>query len=535
MAYIPDPTNGAAPLGSEAASTAAAEFRALKTYIQGLVAGAVTTVPSVRQTVAMGLQDVNGDPAFLVAGAGLALNLVATAAPLALTYAAGTGPTGDVNFNEVVAADVVGVVAGLAASNLSYLYKTYAGAWGSTLAPVQYFKDFDNGAQALVRWPGANNAVVTTEDFGSAVTIAGTAKISTAVQILGGNTLALTGAAGGYASFPSSGLGSGSWEITGSFRLGAVGVTQAIITGGLGGGNFYGFGLYVDTSNKLGLYLSSNGISWDLAALSLGTTVLSSNTTYYFRLTYESNLARIYQLFLSVTGAAETQEIQLASFSKLAAISVLFIGATLTSTAPLTGNIGAISLRRFIKDTNGPLAAAPTVQPDYSTVAGDWFNTTAMRMFTPSGPSTATGVNPPMTASNKLYVGEVTTNANAIFSLVNYAYKGKYDSGLFGTAPAAAAIVSKSHNLGVTPEQATFSLECVTADQGYTPGDRIAAGVSGANATYGLPLMPTATSKQVQVIGGPVSGIYLTNKATGVYVAATTTSWKSRFTANRGW
>ena len=34
MSYTPDPTNGAAPLDTVAASTAAAEFRALKTYLQ---------------------------------------------------------------------------------------------------------------------------------------------------------------------------------------------------------------------------------------------------------------------------------------------------------------------------------------------------------------------------------------------------------------------------------------------------------------------------------------------------------------------
>lgn len=41
MPYTPDPTDGAAPLITVDASTAAAEFRALKTYLQTLVTGSL--------------------------------------------------------------------------------------------------------------------------------------------------------------------------------------------------------------------------------------------------------------------------------------------------------------------------------------------------------------------------------------------------------------------------------------------------------------------------------------------------------------
>jgi hypothetical protein len=39
MAYIPDPTDSSQPVGSVKASTAAAEFRALKAYLNSVVAG----------------------------------------------------------------------------------------------------------------------------------------------------------------------------------------------------------------------------------------------------------------------------------------------------------------------------------------------------------------------------------------------------------------------------------------------------------------------------------------------------------------
>lgn len=38
MAYIPDPTDSSQPVGSVKASTAAAEFRAIKAYLNNIVA-----------------------------------------------------------------------------------------------------------------------------------------------------------------------------------------------------------------------------------------------------------------------------------------------------------------------------------------------------------------------------------------------------------------------------------------------------------------------------------------------------------------
>lgn len=45
MAYIPDPTDATQPVGTVFASTAAAEFRAIKAYLNSVVAGGLPPIP----------------------------------------------------------------------------------------------------------------------------------------------------------------------------------------------------------------------------------------------------------------------------------------------------------------------------------------------------------------------------------------------------------------------------------------------------------------------------------------------------------
>lgn len=44
MAYIPDPTDASQPVGTVFASTAAAEFRAIKAYLNSIVAGGLPPI-----------------------------------------------------------------------------------------------------------------------------------------------------------------------------------------------------------------------------------------------------------------------------------------------------------------------------------------------------------------------------------------------------------------------------------------------------------------------------------------------------------
>jgi hypothetical protein len=112
----------------------------------------------------------------------------------------------------------------------------------------------------------------------------------------------------------------------------------------------------------------------------------------------------------------------------------------------------------------------------------------------------------------------------------------RYDSGFVATLPALASAVGYSHNLGSYPEKSQFIMECTTADAGYAVGDRLVLGTSGINTSY----------QQVLNIWASKTGIGLTtndsgspfvagNKSTGTQAVLTRTSWKYKFTCERGW
>lgn len=489
MAYTPDPTNTAQPTAEIKASTAAAEFRSLKTYLQGLVLGAVSQGPGTRQVALIGSQDANGDPNFLSAGTGLAVNLAALNAPLCLTYAAGSTAAGDLNYSEALSADVVGVVSALAPSNLSYITKLYGGAWGSTLAPCQYGKAFDKAAQVLIRWPGANNTVVTTEDFGSVVTFVDNAKLSTAVQILGLNTIVCDGT-GDQVSMPNITLGNGSWEVFGSFRTTSLAVFQYLLVLD-SSGNLCGIRLAISIAGKMTLGISSNNSSQDIIADVAGAATIAINTTYFYRITYDS-VGGTYRLYLSLNGAAETQDITATSALRITTTTKLTLGGRSDSTAQgFVGNIGYHGIRRWASFTSAQ-AVGPTVAPTFADVRTDWFSIPQMKMYQVTAASTVAGTNPTMEAVNRLHPVELTTSAVAVTSVTHYAYKGNYDMPAVAI-PANGVQVIATHNIGVpsTYIRSEMGFLCATADSGkvtvpgdYTRIDPIDNGVSAGSGVF---------------------------------------------------
>jgi hypothetical protein len=462
MAYTPDPTDVSQPTSDVKASTAAAEFRAIKDYIKTLVVGAITAGPGTRQTALIGSQDANGDPNFLAAGTGLALNLSALSAPLVLSYAAGSFAAGDLNYNEALGADANNVVTGLAPSNLNYITKIFNGAWDKTLAPWQYGKVFDKTAQLLVRWPGINNATSTTEDFGNTLTFAGNAKLSTATQILGLNTVALDGT-GDYVSCPMTSLGDTSWEVFGSFRTASLAATQTVINLGQAAA-YRGLMLRLTAAGLFNLFISSNATGDDIVPGTAGTTVVAINTTYFYRITYDS-VAGTYRLYLSNNGAAEIQDITVTSALKICNTPLMYIGEQIGAALAFNGNIGFTGIRRFASFTSAQ-AAGPAVAPTFEAVKSDFFNTSQMKMYQITAESTVAGVNPTMVAVNKLYLGEAITGVAAVTTAVSYGFKNRYDSGWFNIL--ASNTYPKAHNLGVIPSKVDIQMKRFTViAQGY--------------------------------------------------------------------
>lgn len=188
-------------------------------------------------------------------------------------------------------------------------------------------------------------------------------------------------------------------------------------------------------------------------------------------------------------------------------------------------------------DVNADLSCttgSTTLAPSY--VEGNSYSTT-LNQFTFSRQEMTGKVGNGSSAVQtfRVFVGEVTVAGGVVTAIVWYALMGRYDSGFTQNLPAAATAVSRSSNLGVVAEIASIQLECTSAELGFSVGDRIISGVSGANATYGLPLDVYATRNTVGFTTGPTTAFAGKNKTIGTYVNLNSTSWKYKFVANRGW
>lgn len=487
-----DPTNVNTPANSDKAKFGAEELRALKEYIQGIVAGTLGQGPSVRQSVQYGnAEATNGMPTFLVAGTGLALNLVATAVAAVFSYAAGEGASGPINYGEIHSADTADVVTGLPASNTSYIHKTYGGAWGKTLAAPQYGRTYDKGAQACLRFQGAAGDTTFLDDFGNTWTATSNARLQTNQVKFG-----TAGAGGGGANNIFSGtdsikcdLGSdyalnrngGSWSVRGwvyptaNPAAGTSGVTMRLV-------NAADFGINLVINNTGGTVrwayaLSAGGAATDLAAVTTGTSVPALNSWNFIELTYDA-LAGVYRLYVN-----GVQEATTVSALKLCGIQYYVLGNSLGGTSPFAGYIGTFELLPYCDHPGGTTYAVPTAAPDILVdgYAADYFDIQQMKMFKVTGLSTVAGNNPTLTAVNKLYLGEADTSAAAVTAVRCYAFKRQHH---VRTANGTGAF-TLTHNLGIPAELQTVRvrLQNTTTNVGYTPGDCIDVTSALDNAT----------------------------------------------------
>lgn len=94
--------------------------------------------------------------------------------------------------------------------------------------------------------------------------------------------------------------------------------------------------------------------------------------------------------------------------------------------------------------------------------------------------------------------------------------------------PASGETLSRPHGQASVPLSARLVLECVTADNGYTPGERVCPGIYwNGSATNGLYVYCDATNCGVKCPTGFV--VAINNKTTGLGVTPTATRWKYYF------
>lgn len=179
--------------------------------------------------------------------------------------------------------------------------------------------------------------------------------------------------------------------------------------------------------------------------------------------------------------------------------------------------------------TTGSTALEPIYQPGgaYSVTNGQCtFNIGEMTMKVGNG-STANQVY-------RVFVGEVVVASNVVSAITWYALNGRFDAPWTATLPGTATLISNNHNIGVSPRDAEFEIECTTADAGYAVGDRILGPATGSGSLISkIPCM--VTRKTISVITGSSAAWYIFNKSTGSVSTPTSASWKFRMTAKRGW
>lgn len=505
--------------------------------------GAASGIIIRRQCPQFGLRDTNGLAAFLGAGAALNFNVLATAVPLTLAYAAGEGASGSVDLVATLAADAANQGA-LAANNTNYIYSDYVNAgavtWGNTRAPRQDGFTYDRTRQAVLQFGGVAGSTAFPDDFGNGWAAIAGAKIQAnqfkfgtgalggggALNILNGatdylrnTTITSLGVAGwslrawGYATvLPGAGAFSTLWGCT---TASGVGATLAI-------SNNAG-------TIKFAYYLSGDGTTPSIANNTQGTTTPVASTWYFVELTYDA-LAGAYRLY--VNGA---QEASTASAVKIAGgFTKVDIGASAGGSF-WTGYIDKPEFLPYCEHPGGTAYAAPAAAPSITTAgyASEWYDPIAGVMKTISAVSTISGTDPAFTPVRRLYCGEQDTNGANVTATRSYAYQRRYASPIF-TIGAGPVKTNLAHNLGVLPLVLQAWAINKTAEAGFTPGQRTVTTI--INTSTGNPMNNLDRNNCAFQTGasGGLAGLYVISMPGGTNFTINQANWNFFVEADGG-
>lgn len=494
-----------------------------------------TAIVDRRQTVLSGGVDSNGQANFLSAGSGLAVNLAATTTPVAIAFAAGYDDGGPLDYVKRETADVVGAWSGLAASNVNYLLwslNTTTGALSrvSTIVPVQEGEVYDRTKAALLHFEGSDASTSIIDDYGNTWAANGNAQIDTAQFKFGTASLLLDGT-GDYAESTNfASLGDGSWSVECFVRWNTLPSASSQFVFGLTNASGYGMQLALtDTAGtkKTSLYLSSTGSSWDVANATLGTTTTWATGAWrHLALVYDAVAGKY---FVYVNGVLDTT---VTSTARIASVTRARIGVDGSAANGLNGWVDEFRFSPCCRYPNGTTFTPPT---SAFAVEGYFFSIPAMTMYQVTSASATAGTNPGMTAIVACKAGEVTTNGTGVASVVTYALRGRYCGSQTNLSAGTAYVYN--HNIGTKSVIVESELECISADAGYSVGERAINAGDGNSGTgtafYGL-VNSVVTRNSARMTTG-VSGVGVVN-STGTPAAPFTTSkWIALYTARRTW
>lgn len=489
-----------------------------------------------------GVQDANGNANFLTTGAGLRPGLTATAAALLLAFGNGYDNGGNIDQTSLLTADVGDILgANLPVSNTSFLSATYVGpagvTWGSTLAPPQHARVYDQTKQSVLQFGGVAGSTVFLDDFGNTWAAQGGAKVQTnqikfGTGALGGAGAAnvLNGAADYIKTTGAFSLGGGSWAV----RAWCYPTT-------LPGAGFFGDIIDVTTAANIGTRLAiwnnggtikfwyglGNAAAGDIASQQ-GTTTPIVNNWYFVELTFDA-LAGVYRLY--VNGA---QEASTASAVRVNNSTTAAIGSALgAANSFFAGYIDKPEILPYCQHPAGTAYAVPVAAPSVTAAgyASDFYNIVTRKMFGVTAASGVAGTAPTLTAKSLVYAGEADTSGAAVTAVRSYAYKGRYVSP-DTTIPAVGINTAFASNIGNTSQNAAVYLRNYVGEGGWSAGSVIPVVSPGTTRTT----LPTGITDRniLNVITGSSAVFQGINKTNGTEFSVTAASWKMFVVADRG-
>jgi hypothetical protein len=417
-------------------------------------AGAVSGFSRVTNTVISGAVDTLGLPAFITA-AGMTLSLVASAAaPLVTAY--GAGPQADCRSALTAPVADIGVTPIL--NGTTFIQQNYgsgtAATFSGTRVPPRHGRFFDRTRQSLLRFEGANNALSSLCDYGNGFTYGGAIKLTTASSKFGGSSLQM-GVAGSYMDYvtpPTIDIGTG---FTIDFWLNQDGAQPAysrpfcapLTVGGNDGMQFF---FNYNSVNQAALYMAGNVVT-------TGTSALVTGAWIHYAICWDPITATYYVY------QAGVKIMQWAAPVPLLFNQFRLGGWTSGSGYEFNGKMDEFRFRSYCAYPAGATFAPPTAS---ASVEGDFYNDTTSTMYSITGPATAVNTDPVMSPVTRTYCSEVVCSGAAITSVINYAFRGYYDSGWF--LALTNQTYNKNHNLGPMCD-AAISLYCADYLRGDNP------------------------------------------------------------------
>lgn len=132
----------------------------------------------------------------------------------------------------------------------------------------------------------------------------------------------------------------------------------------------------------------------------------------------------------------------------------------------------------------------------------------------------------------RVYVGQVTVAGGVVSAIVWYQLRGEFKSTYTNTLPSAVAPINTNHNLGIIPEIAMMTIECITNDSTLAVVGEVINNPAQYSSDRQTPPEFTLTSISMKHFVGAGQFFLM---STASYNFLTAANWKYAYVAKRGW